>query len=386
MLRTLALAFLTLALTWTRASSQETWETVRSPLGQFTVEMPSKPTLNKSRVRKGAGGNVKTVLLGCHTDAGVYIAYKVMLPTAIVKGTENAELDAERDGLAKEWHGKVTSERRIRAGEKIGRDFTIRGKPEKDEGVLILRVREYLSGKSVYLVAVVSAPDQELPDDTGRFLGSLIIGTKRAEGSPAPEPKGVAMPPWGEAIDPKKDSEIRGDKERVHIKIFGTRTGAQTILNTPRVMREVEGDFVITVKVVGDFRAGGKSVNPKTLPFNGAGILVWSDPDNYIRLERAAVTRRGRYSSYVNFEHFEGGARAAAHNEVMKGGDCWVRMERKGSRIHGSISFDGTTWKELKPIQTVWPRKLKVGVSATSSSSQPFTVAFEEFDFKGKSK
>jgi regulation of enolase protein 1 (concanavalin A-like superfamily) len=387
MLRTFALASaVTLALTGSPASAQDAWETVRSQVGQFTVELPSKPTINQTRVRKGAGRNVQTVLLGCKTDAGAYIAYKVILPTAIAKGTENEELDAERDGLAKEWNGTVTSERRIRAGEKIGRDFTVRGKPDKAEGVLTIRVREYLSEKSVYLVAVVSLPNRELPDDTGRFLGSLIIGTKRAEGSPAAEPKGVAMPPWGEAIDPKKDSEITGDKDRVRIKIFGTRQGAQAILDTPRVMREVEGDFVITVKVVGDFRAAGKSVNPRVVPFNGAGILVWSDPDNYIRLERAAVNRKGKVSTYVNFEEFEGAARGASHNEGMMGGNCWLRMERKGSRIHGSISFDGTTWKELKPIQTVWPAKLKVGVSATSSSDQPFEVAFEEFQFKGKTE
>ena len=157
---------------------------------------------------------------------GVYFAYKIILPTAIVKGTEDEELDAERDSLAKEWKGKVISEKSIRAGEKIGRDFTIRGKPEKGKGTLTIRVREYLSGNSVYLVAVVSAPNRELPDDTGRFLGSLIIGKVRAEGSPGAEPKGVAMPPWGEAIDPKKDSEITGDKTRVRMKLLGTRQEA----------------------------------------------------------------------------------------------------------------------------------------------------------------
>ena len=115
-----------------------------------------------------------------------------------------------------------------------------------------------------------------------------------AEGSPTPEPKGVPLLTWGEASPPAPDSEITGDKDRVRIKILGTRKEPESILNSPRVMREIEGDFVVTVKVVGEFPAGGKSINPKTVPFNGAGILVWSDPDNYIRLERAAITRRGQ--------------------------------------------------------------------------------------------
>ena len=194
---------------------------------------------------------------------------------------------------------------------------------------------------------------------------------------------------WGLAIDPDKDCELVGEVKRLRIKVPGTRhdlVGNAGKMNAPRVMREVEGDFVITTKVVGDFRPGGKSTNPKGIPFNGAGIVIWSDVDNFIRLERAAVARGAKISTYVNFEEFEGGTRGATHNEVMKGGDCWLRMERKGSRLQGSISFDGATWKQLQPIQAVWPPALKIGVTAINSSSFPFEVIFEEFELKGKSK
>jgi regulation of enolase protein 1 (concanavalin A-like superfamily) len=373
------------------ASARDTWETVTSKEGLFTVDMPGKPTINQSRVRKGVGGDVKTILIGCNTDAGAYFAYKVILPTSIVKGTEDAELDAERDAMAKEWKGKVIAEKKIRAAEKVGRDFTLRGKPDKGEGTLTIRVREYLYGNSVFLIAVISAPNRELPDDTGRFLGSLALGEAkvRAQGTPGVEPKGVAMPGWGLAIDPDKDCQITDLMKKLRITVPGTRhdlVGNTGRMNAPRVMREVEGDFVITTKVVGEFRPGGKSTNPKGVPFNGAGILVWSDADNFIRLERAAVARPGKLNTYVSFEEFEGGTNGASHSEVMKGGDCWVRMERKGSRIHGSISFDGKTWKQLRPIDTVWPTTLKIGVTAVNSSSLPFEVTFEEFELKGKTK
>ena len=197
------------------------------------------------------------------------------------------------------------------------------------------------------------------------------------------------MPGWGVVIDPDKDCEITDQMNKLRITVPGTRhdlVGATGRMNAPRVMREVDGDFVITVKVVGAFRPGGKSTNPKGVPFNGAGIVVWSDADNFIRLERAAVARGAKLSTYVSFEEFEGGTNGASHSQVMKGGDCWVRMERKGSRIHGSISFDGKTWKELRPIQTVWPTNLKIGLIAVNSSSLPFSVTFEEFDLKGTTK
>jgi regulation of enolase protein 1 (concanavalin A-like superfamily) len=132
------------------------------------------------------------------------------------------------------------------------------------------------------------------------------------------------------------------------------------------------------VKVTGDFKPGGRSTNPKGVPFNGAGIVIWSDSDNFIRLERGALLRNGKVSALVAFEEREGGYRGAVHNDVFPAGDCYLRLERKGSRISGAISKDGSTWKQLKPIDTIWPAKLKVGLSAINSSSEPFTVKFED--------
>jgi hypothetical protein len=81
--------------------------------------MPAKPTVNKSRVRKGASDEVRTTLIGCVTEGGIYYVEKVVIPTSIVQGTEDAELDAELDAepddWAKEWNGKVLEEKKVRA-------------------------------------------------------------------------------------------------------------------------------------------------------------------------------------------------------------------------------------------------------------------------------
>jgi hypothetical protein len=61
-------------------------------------------------------------------------------------------------------------------------------------------------------------------------------------------------------------------------------------------------------------------------------------------------------------------------------------MERKGSRISGAVSYDGSTWSRLKPIDTVWPPKLKVGLLAINTSSQPFAPAFEDFKLTAKTQ
>jgi regulation of enolase protein 1 (concanavalin A-like superfamily) len=391
MRRLLSLTVILAVVGTTRAQTE--WQPVVSKEGGFAVEMPAKPSLNTSSTRKDKGGTTKLMQVGCETDAGVYIVQKIEFPTAVAKGAEEEQLDAERDGFAKEWRGKVTGEKKVRASGRVGRDFTIRGKPEKDSGVLTVRVREYLDGKAVYAVIVCSQPNRELPEDTGRFLGSLGIGETKARiaGTPEKEPEGTPVEGWGKAYDPAKDCKFSPDGKTMKIAVPGTFHDLNpdtTTLSAPRVLTPVEGDFVLTVKVAGEFKAGGKTTNPnpRGAAYNGAGILVWSDSDNFIRLERGAFVRAGKPVTTVAFEEREGGYRGAVHNETSKGGDCYLRMERKGSRINGAISYDGTKWTALKPIDTVWPAALKVGVLAINTSSEPFTPSFEGYKLMAKSK
>lgn len=370
-------------------SAQTSWETITSNVGQFTVEMPRKPNINRNRTRKGPGGTVKVMIIGCKTESGAYLAYRIDLPTAIVKGAEEAELDATREDLTEEWNGKVLSEKKVRAGLRIGRDFTVRGKPAEETGVSTIRVRMYLDNKTIYAMMVVSAPNRELPADAGRFLGSLAIGNERAKAAsePEPEPKGKALPDWGLAIDPDNDCTFNTDgKKSLSIQVPGTWHDLNphvNKLNAPRVVQAVEGDFSITVKVTGDFKPQGKPQNPKSVPSNGGGIVVWNNADNFIRLERFAIIRKGKVSPFILFVEREAGYQGADHNEGYPGGDCYLRMERQGSRIIGSSSTDGIKWKQLKPIDTLWPSRLKVGLAVTNSNSDPVKVRFEEFKLTG---
>src|SRR4051812_24494979 len=98
------LALVTLGVSAAPGSAQTAWETVTSKEGQFTVEMPTKPDIERTRTRKAPGGTVKVTAIGCKAESGVYLVYRIDLPTAIVKGTEDAELDAARNDLAEEWN------------------------------------------------------------------------------------------------------------------------------------------------------------------------------------------------------------------------------------------------------------------------------------------
>jgi regulation of enolase protein 1 (concanavalin A-like superfamily) len=114
--------------------------------------------------------------------------------------------------------------------------------------------------------------------------------------------------------------------------------------------------------------------------------LIWNNRDNFIRLERGAIQRNGKFGSFVLFEEREAGYGGAVHNQALPAGDCYLRIERRGSRISGLTSQDGMKWKQLQPIDTLWPATLQVGLSAINSSNAPFALRFEEFSVKTKKK
>ncbi len=202
-------------------------------------------------------------------------------------------------------------------------------------------------------------------------------------GAPANEIAG-----WGTAVDPDGDCLINADGRALAITIPATLhdlNAAIGLYNAPRVLRDVEGDFDMQVRVVGDFEPGSRSNRAGGFPFNGAGIVVFLDGDSFIRLERGAILNGGSFRSFAIFEKHEGESDVADHNGPLNSGTVYLRLSRRGSRILGLTSTDGTHWTQLGPISIGWPARLKVGLDAINSGSATFTVRFEELLFKSGS-
>jgi regulation of enolase protein 1 (concanavalin A-like superfamily) len=194
---------------------------------------------------------------------------------------------------------------------------------------------------------------------------------------------------WGKVIDPEGDCTVKADKGKVTITVPGTNHNLNPSLNSkaPRVMQEVEGDFVASVKVSGDFDPGEKGTKPSATAFNGAGLLLWKDEKNCVRLERNIywVTGLKRYNCYPPlFEYYKGGVYQktdpppVAAADFFKGRSTYLRLERKEDKLTASYSHDGKEWTAVKEITVDLPAKLHVGVAAVNSSEKPFMVEFEE--------
>ena len=130
----------------------------------------------------------------------------------------------------------------------------------------------------------------------------------------------------------------------------------------------------------GNLKPEGPSPNPNYLPFVGAGLLLWNDEGNYIRLERAAIVRNGQLVPYILFQERKNRLRVPPDPGMpAPNGKCLLRLERKGDQVSASVSANGTEWRAFPPRTVLFPAKLKLGVAAITSSTQPFTVTLSNF-------
>ncbi len=194
----------------------------------------------------------------------------------------------------------------------------------------------------------------------------------------------LAAPPtsfnsWGQATDPKGDCRFEQMDGKLTIRVPGTLHNLVTDsgqLGAPSVLRPVRGEFIAMVKVTGSVHAGPKSSVPGGLPYNGTGLLLWVDRDNYVRLERAGMIRNGTFSTYVIFEHFRGVRRASS--QMVEDRPTHLRLERREGKVYASTSHDGVTWSSFPSLEIRLPEELKLGVAAVNTSTKPFVAELED--------
>jgi hypothetical protein len=166
---------------------------------------------------------------------------------------------------------------------------------------------------------------------------------------------GNSISNWGVVIDPAGDCNIQTEGEKLVITIPGgsvhTLSDFESTKRAPRVLQVVAGDFDVQVKVVSDFEPGTEAAEGVRErgrnSFNGAGLLVWDDENNFIRVERNIwVSSSGESFGYVPLlEHWR-------HNRIAFGSggkrdnsgnsECtFLRMRRQGNRFDVAVSSNG---------------------------------------------
>lgn len=222
----------------------------------------------------------------------------------------------------------------------------------------------------------------------GVWLLVLATGLS-ATGLFAADPPSKTLDGWGDVVNRRRDCKLDLQEGVLTINVPGTPHNLNKVisdLNAPRVLQEVEGDFTIQVKVSGDFTPSPRStVAPRGKAFNGAGLLLWVDESQFIRLERniwingdgSADCHPPLFDLILNGVPQEKSP-APVPATFFSTPETWLRLERKGEVVVGSLSHDGSAWQKAGEITAKLPAKVSAGVAAVNTSRKPFKAVFAE--------
>ena len=218
---------------------------------------------------------------------------------------------------------------------------------------------------------------------------SLFASASHAESLKHPtKPKKISG--WGKAYNPDGDCQFFTSDENLLISVPATQgphdlAAEIKVVNAPRVLRSVRGDFVVQVCVDGRMSPGGASTLRGRLAYNGAGLVAMVDDENVACLARAVLLDDKKYRGYANFE-MRNDADLDSIGIIQKNplpisGPVFLQLERRGDKISASTSHDGQQWRRVdsKHIPARWGKELQVGVVAISTSSEEFAPRFSKF-------
>lgn len=168
--------------------------------------------------------------------------------------------------------------------------------------------------------------------------GFLILSIALAAGERAAADDG---PLFGKPIDPDGDCSILQHDGMIELHVPGshhdlTLTPEGPVLNSPRVMKPVEGNFSLQarVEIKREIEQG-----PGRVRFATGGLTVWHNEGNFARFERLESEPPTFW-----FELFRGGFPIAWERLPAGKEECFIRVERHGPHFHYQSSTNGVDW------------------------------------------
>lgn len=205
----------------------------------------------------------------------------------------------------------------------------------------------------------------------------LVVSTTLAQ-----EKAERAIKGWGTVVDPDGDCQVAEEEGKVTILIPGTHHNLNPLpifnnISAPRVLTEIEGDFLAQVKVNPFVRPAANTSSNGRNSYVGGGLLVWQDGQNFIRLMRAA--RGDDNTLFLSLEMFQDGQMVASQYGTLEDEPQYFRLERFDDEFSFSVSKNGRAWFRVPVANIKLNKKLQVGVAAVNSTIKATSTQFEEF-------
>jgi S1-C subfamily serine protease len=232
----------------------------------------------------------------------------------------------------------------------------------------------------------------ELPEKPGRILppGAFqrVINVLKRR----------SLAKLGDLVDPDKDCKLSKDDKTMRVSIdvpaklhtlapeIATKKNSP-LHNAPMALTEIEGDFLAIVEVVGDIRPGSSPPSDprgRRLPFTvqSAGLLLYQDKNNFMRLERAGSVQRDLSAVHrLIIEVVRDGkqARPPIYLDVPESSATLFLVRHKG-RVRCLYSPNNAkTIYVFQELELDFPNKVKIGLTAANVSTKPFTASFANF-------
>ncbi len=257
---------------------------------------------------------------------------------------------------------------------------------------LIQTAHRYQSGQLVY-----SEPKAYiLPARPGRIYP---IGTSLQTIVKSARRESFAL--LGKLNDPDKDCLLRKDERTFTIKIEVPCDTLHTLSpemfrpdktgplhNAPTIMTDVEGDFAAIVEVTGEISATltppeDRMGNEISATFQGAGLLLYQDQNNFVRLERTARVAIGSIqpAHKILLEVVKDGKEVESRKfSVAPDGPAYLVLLRRKGRVVCAAGRDlGAPIVPLAEIEINLLPQVKVGLSASNISAAPLAATFQNF-------
>jgi regulation of enolase protein 1 (concanavalin A-like superfamily)/sugar lactone lactonase YvrE len=196
--------------------------------------------------------------------------------------------------------------------------------------------------------------------------------------SPTPSPAGApfcdpfdrpALRPGWRWTDPLGDSAYSLVERPGWLRLRTSGYGHDLYMNTdaPRLL-QFAGTTSFTVATHLDLHCQNTS-------YQGAGLLVWQDADNYLRLERECLN-----GDLHVFQRLGGAYTQLPDPPTGLPANLWLRLRRAGDQLVASYSLDGSTWRSRGTVRLPFATAVQVGV-AVLNEWQDGTVTADFADF-----
>ncbi len=149
-------------------------------------------------------------------------------------------------------------------------------------------------------------------------------------------------------IDPLADSTYSLTANPGNLRLMTPASGHDLFfnLNAPRVLQPVGRKFVVQTRV---------SIAPVPDEYQGAGLLIWQDGNNNIRLEL-------KTGGHLRFIYRVGGTYTDSGDIVLSASDMYLKLERDNNNFTAKYSRTGMDWTQVGSVNFSAANTLYAGV------------------------